>query len=200
MGDEDRDETEIVLDGEPLDLDAETGESLEDAVREALAAVEDGREAVVSEEVEAEAEDFHEKWLRALADLDNYRKRVDRERAEERRYRSLEVLREVLVIGDNLRRALEAGGGVDDLKAGIEMIGRQLDGLLGDFGVRRVPSVGQPFDPTVHEAVSRHEDLQVDRPTVSEELQAGYLMHDRLLRPAMVSVAMPVTAAERSKE
>jgi molecular chaperone GrpE len=71
------------------------------------------------------------------------------------------------------------------------MILRQLDGLLKDFGVRRIETVGEPFDPEVHDAVSRQEDPDVERPTVSEELQAGYVMHDRLLRPATVAVAMP---------
>jgi len=190
MGDDKRDETEIALEADALDLDADTEGSLADAVRDALAVVEGADDVQPAAEAE-DQDDYREKWLRALADLDNYRKRMDRERAEERKYRSLDVLREVLVIADNLQRALAAGGGVDDLKRGIEMILRQLDGLLKDFGVRRIPTVGQPFDPEVHDAVSRQEDPEVERPTVSEELQAGYVMHDRLLRPAMVAVAMP---------
>lgn len=191
MTDENPDETEIALETEALDLDEDTERSLEDAVRDALAAVEGGDEAREPTGEHADGEEFREKWLRALADLDNYRKRVDRERAEERKYRSVDVLREVLAIADNLQRALSAGGGVEDLKRGVEMIGRQLEGLLRDFGVRRVPAVGEPFDPAVHEAVSRHEDPEVETPTVSEELQPGYTIHDRLLRPAMVAVAMP---------
>lgn len=199
MGDEDRDEMEVAaVDTEELDLDQDTEESLADAVRDALAAVE-GADAVPAEGPGDEGEGYREKWLRALADLDNYRKRVERERADERKYRALDVLREVLAIADNLQRALAAGGGADDLKRGVEMIGRQLDALLRDFGVHRIPAVGQPFDPTVHDAVSRHEDPEVEEPTVSEELQAGYRMHDRLLRPAMVSVAMPAPAGDGSE-
>lgn len=191
MGNDERDETEIALEGDELDLDASTEESLADAVRDALAAVEGAEEPAVDAGGADEREEYREKWLRALADLDNYRKRVERERAEERKYRSFEVLREVLAIADNLQRALAAAGGVDDLKKGVEMIVRQLDALLEDFGVRRVPTVGQPFDPELHDAVSRQEDPEVAQPTVREELQAGYQMHGRLLRPAMVTVAMP---------
>jgi len=191
MGDDKRDKTEIALEPEALDLDADTEGSLADAVRDALAVVEGAEDAQSAAEPGDEQDDYREKWLRALADLDNYRKRVERERADERKYRALDVLREVLVIADNLQRALGAGGGVDDLKRGVEMILRQLDGLLKDFGVRRIETVGEPFDPEVHDAVSRQEDPDVERPTVSEELQAGYVMHDRLLRPAMVVVAMP---------
>lgn len=190
MGKDERDETEIALEGDELDLDADTGDSLADAVRDALAAVEEVEESAGDASRE-ERDDYRERWLRALADLDNYRKRVERERAEERKYRSLEVLREVLAIADNLQRALDAAGGVDDLKKGVEMIVRQLDALLEDFGVRKVPTVGRPFDPEVHDAVAREEDAGVTEPTVKEELQAGYSMHDRLLRPAMVAVAMP---------
>lgn len=190
MGNDERDETEIALEGDELDLDADTEDSLADAVRDALAAVEEVEESAGDASRE-ERDDYRERWLRALADLDNYRKRVERERAEERKYRSLEVLREVLAIADNLQRALAAAGGVDDLKKGVEMIVRQLDALLEDFGVRKVPTVGRPFDPEVHDAVAREEDAGVTEPTVKEELQAGYSMHDRLLRPAMVAVAMP---------
>ncbi|MEZ5333632.1 MAG: nucleotide exchange factor GrpE, partial [Thermoanaerobaculia bacterium] len=136
MRDDNPDETEIALEPDALDLDEDTERSLEDAVRDALAAVEGVEEEGRPAEEAGDGEEYREKWLRALADLDNYRKRVDRERAEERKYRSLDVLREVLAIADNLQRALDAGGGIDDLKRGVEMIGRQLDGLLKDFGVR----------------------------------------------------------------
>jgi molecular chaperone GrpE len=133
-------------------------------------------------------------WMRTLADFDNFRKRAERERAEHRRYSVLELVRELVGVADNLARALAADGDVEDLKRGVEMILRHLLDLLRREGLREVAAVGEPFDPTVHEAVSRHEGPAVAQPTVTKELQRGYLLHDRLVRPAMVEVAMPASA------
>jgi molecular chaperone GrpE len=100
-------------------------------------------------------------------------------------------LRELLTVADNLGLALSAEGSAEDLKRGVELIHRQMAELLRRFGVTEVPAVGQAFDPTVHEAVSREESAEVKAPTVSAELRRGYKLHDRLLRPAMVKVAVP---------
>jgi molecular chaperone GrpE len=134
---------------------------------------------------------MREKYLRALADFDNYRKRVERERAETARSAVAEPLRGFLGVVDNLDRALNAGGSSSDLKAGVQMILRQTEELLKRFGVEPVSALGEPFDPAVHEAVVRFEDPTVDQPMVSEEFQKGYRYHGRLLRPAMVKVAVP---------
>ena len=95
---------------------------------------------------------------------------------------------------DNLERALESEGSAADLKLGVDMIRKQLETILSRHGVERVAALGEPFDPTVHEAVMRVEDAGVDEPRVRGELQSGYVLHDRLLRPAMVKVAVPVVA------
>jgi molecular chaperone GrpE len=92
---------------------------------------------------------------------------------------------------DNLERAVSAGGSPDDLKLGIDMTLRQLADVLKRHGVTPVAAADRPFDPAVHEAVSRQEAEDVDEPTVSAELQKGYLLHDRLVRPARVVVAVP---------
>ena len=139
-----------------------------------------------------EIADLRDRSTRTLADFENYRKRVEKERRDERRYAAAEVLHRVLEVVDNLERALAAEGGAEDLKTGVELILRQLLELLRSSGARRVPAVGQEFDPNFHEAVARYEDPEVAVPTVSEEMQAGYRFHDRLLRPAIVRVAMPV--------
>ncbi|MGH9465034.1 MAG: nucleotide exchange factor GrpE [Thermoanaerobaculia bacterium] len=190
---------------EAVELDGDTVESLEDAMREALAAVEEhsgepGPEgdlprdgAAPASGLEAQVAELREKWLRALADLENYRKRSQRDRHEELRYRGFEVLRGLVPIVDNLGRALASEGSVADLKQGIEMIRRQLESLLRDHGVERVEALGKPFDPGLHEAVSRHLDPAVTEPTVTLELQPGYRLHDRLLRPASVRVATPAS-------
>jgi molecular chaperone GrpE len=138
-----------------------------------------------------EIADLRDRSMRTLADFDNFRKRTDRERQETRRYALLEPLREFLPIADNLDRALSAGGAAEDLKRGVEMIARQMQDLLRRFGVREVPAAGEVFNPAVHEAVARTESDTVAVPTVAEELVRGYMLHDRLLRPAMVKVAVP---------
>jgi len=192
-----------------VDLDAQ-GEDLEAAMREAVAAVEEVEAGATApppaaapapaapqtpdEEIAAlrkELADVRDRSVRTLADFDNFRKRSERERQESRRYAVLEPLREVVGVMDNLERALQAGGSAEDLKRGVEMILRQMQELLRRQNVREVTAVGQPFDPAIHEAVSREESPDVEAPTVTEALMRGYFLHDRLLRPAMVKVAVP---------
>jgi molecular chaperone GrpE len=147
------------------------------------------------ETLRQEIADLRDRSLRTLADFDNFRKRAERERQEIRRYALLEPLREFLPIADNLERALSAGGSAEDLKRGVELILRQMQDLLRRFGAREVPSDGESFNPMVHEAVARVESDQVTVPTVTETLVRGYMLLDRLLRPAMVKVAVPPESA-----
>lgn len=190
-----------------LDVDDLTAADLEQATREALRAVggvaadpdpgaADGPSDTPGSErlprVEAELAEQRERNLRLLADFDNFRKRAERERDEVRRYALVEPLRELLGVVDNLERALLAQGSLEDWKRGVEMIGKQVQELLRRFQVQEVPAAGQPFDPAVHEAVARSEDPQTDVARVIEVYQRGYRLHERLLRPAMVKVAVPV--------
>jgi molecular chaperone GrpE len=138
-----------------------------------------------------EIADLRDRSVRTLADFDNYRKRSDRERRDAVRYAAAAPLGDLLEVVDNLERALAAGGAADDLKLGVEMTLRQLEEVLRRHGVESVPASGVRFDPAHHEAVSRLEDPDVEAPTVVEELQRGYRLHDRLLRPARVVVAVP---------
>ncbi|HEV7503876.1 MAG TPA: nucleotide exchange factor GrpE [Thermoanaerobaculia bacterium] len=181
-----------------LDLDEQTTD-LEAAMRDAVAAVEAGSKPVAgpaaSEEVERlrrEVADLKDRSVRTLADFDNFRKRSQRESQEFKKYALLEPMRDFLTVIDNLDLALSAQGSAEDLKLGVEMIHRQMQELLRRFGATEVPAVGQPFDPTQHEAVAREESPEVKAPTVVAELRRGYRMHDRLLRPSMVKVAVPV--------
>ncbi len=103
----------------------------------------------------------------------------------------MEPVRDFLTVVDNLERALSAQGSSDDLKRGVEMTLRQFQDQLRRYGVTEIAAKGEAFDPGVHEAVMRQEDPTVSRPTVVEEFQRGYRMHDRLLRPAMVKVGVP---------
>ncbi len=198
---------EYELEVEEIDGDVES------ALEEALRAVEDGeRRSVPDREQEgvdgeggagsevgdlrSEIAELRDRSMRTLADFDNYRKRMQRERADERRFATFEVLREFLDVIDNLERALQSGGSFDDLKVGVEMIHRQMDELLRRHGVLAVEAVGATFDPTRHEAVQRRETDEVDDVVVERELARGYMMDDRLLRPAMVTVAVPPRSGE----
>ncbi len=194
---------------EPLEVLAVDDDlDLESAVQDALGAVEADAapeqtdKATEPEDpaaaLERENRDLKEQVLRGLADLENYRKRMARERAEERRYSGQSVLRDFLDVKDNLGRALGSEGNLDDLKLGVEMTLRQFDQVLERAGVVEVEAVGLPFDPAVHDAVSRIESDEVDGPTVIEEMQRGYSMHDRLLRPARVVVAVPASSRDDS--
>lgn len=132
---------------------------------------------------------------RAAAEFDNLRKRAERERLESRWNTAAGPLREFLGVVDNLDRALQAEASAEDLRAGVEMIRRQMADLLRRFGVEPVEGMNAPFDPNVHQAVAREESAEVDEPTVVQELQTGYTMESRLLRAAMVRVAVPSSPA-----
>ncbi len=153
-----------------------------------------------TEALQLRLKEAEERAMRALADYENFRRRVERERVEYARYAAENALLEFLPVLDNLNRALEAEGDATDLKQGVEMIQRQTVELLGRLNVVAVPSVGERFDPSVHEAVAKAEDSEVDQPTVAEEYQSGYLLHDRLLRPSMVRVALPIERESRAAE
>jgi molecular chaperone GrpE len=143
------------------------------------------------EEVSRQAEEHYEKYLRACADLDNFRKRAERERIEYLKYANEALIKELLIVSDNLSRALEhAGTGANQaaLREGVEMTLKGLTDVLVRFGVCEVEALGCVFDPKVHEAVSVQETDQADNNTVINVAQKGYLLHDRLLRPAMVVV------------
>ena len=107
---------------------------------------------------------------------------------------------EFLPVVDNLARALEAGGGLDDFRRGVEMIHRQMKEILTRLDVTEVPAVGERFDPSVHEAVSKEERADIEHPTVMEAYQVGFRLHERLLRPAMVRVAVPAETCSEESE
>lgn len=182
-------------DDEALEIDA-GDDDVEETMRQAVAAVEEvergGDSSVDVGRLEQELADLRDRSIRTLADFDNYRKRAERERQDLKRYAWMEPMRDFLEVVDNLERAAAAAGSAEDLQQGVEMILRQLDEVLRRHGVVAIESQGLPFDPALHEAVSRQESAAVSEPTVAEELQKGYRLHERLLRPARVLVAVPV--------
>jgi len=144
------------------------------------------------EKAEQQARDNHERFLRAAAELDNFRKRKEREVSDLRKYANQSLLRELLGVVDNLERALASSGEngtPDGLVEGVDMTLKELLKIFDQFGVIPVESLEKPFDPTVHEAVMQEPSDTVPANTVIKELQKGYMLRDRLLRPAMVVVS-----------
>ena len=143
------------------------------------------------EEVRRERDALQDRLLRTAAEFDNYRKRVDRDRRELSEFAAADALVDMLPIIDNLERALQApsGGESDGLRKGVELIHRQMLDLLRKRGVKPIEALGTDFDPNIHQAVVHELSDQHREGEVMEELQRGYRLGERLLRPAMVKVA-----------
>jgi molecular chaperone GrpE len=139
-----------------------------------------------------------EALLRKSADFDNLKRRTEKDKSEYYRFALAEAFADILGVVDNFERALahRADATGDEFHAGIDMIARQLADTLKKYGVVEVPALGLPFDPNVHEAVVREETESVAPGTVLEVLQKGYVLNDRLLRPARVKVAAPRAAGD----
>jgi molecular chaperone GrpE len=141
------------------------------------------------EDLRRERDGLQDRLLRTAAEFDNYRKRMDRERRELADYTAGEVISELLPIVDNLERALQAAAEDDPLRKGVELIHRQMLDLLRKRGVKPIEALGTDFDPNFHQAVIHEESTEHREGEVMAELQRGYVVGDRLLRPAMVKVA-----------
>jgi molecular chaperone GrpE len=140
--------------------------------------------------------DEHERRLRTAADLDNYKKRATKERDEVLRYGVERLVKELLPVLDSLDRALAAAREDDPLVAGVVLTRKMLEDALGRFGVKPFSATGQSFDPRVHEALMTVATADHPPHVVIEEQQRGFMMHDRLIRPAAVVVsAAPAPAA-----
>jgi len=141
---------------------------------------------------ERQAQENHERFLRAAAELDNFRKRKEREVSDLRKYANQMLLRELLGVVDNLERALAASlenSEPEGLREGVEMTLKELLKIFDQFKVTPIESHEQPFDPNQHEAVMQEPSDAFPPNTVLKELQKGYMLRDRLLRPAMVVVS-----------
>ncbi len=149
------------------------------------------------EELEAELAKTKEQALRALAEAENTRRRAEKERQDMGKYGAAGLARDVLAVADNLRRALDAIGAearekdqtLDTLATGVEMTEKMLLEALEKHGVRKIDPLGEPFDHNYHQAMMEVESDTVEGGHVAQVMQPGYVLHDRLLRPAMVAVA-----------
>src|SRR5713226_7737314 len=148
------------------------------------------REALEVKTREVEAQ--QDRYLRAVAEFDNVRKRAAREREEYTRYANESLLRDLLPVLDNLDRALQAARSepAAAVTTGVELIQRELLRVIEKFGLSPFTSVGQLFDPERHEAVARVQRPELPDMTVAAETARGYLLHGRVLRPALVTVAV----------
>ncbi len=155
----------------------------------------EGGNASLKEQLEAaraERDELRNKWLRTEAELDNYRKRVQREAEELRKYQALPLARELLPGLDNLRRAIaaaETSKNIEDLLQGVSMVAKQFEDILNRHSVQAIESVGEPFDPNLHEALQQVPSADHPPMTVVQELEKGYTLHDRVVRPSKVIVS-----------
>jgi molecular chaperone GrpE len=144
---------------------------------------------------EKEAVETYDRLLRATAEFDNYKKRSSREMAEFRKFANQSLIKEMLSVVDNLELAMNSSNGnkaIDkDLLQGLEMTHKEILKVFEKFDVKPIDAKGRPFDPSFHEAVMQEETNDSPKNTVVNELQRGYMIHDRLLRPSMVVVAKP---------
>jgi molecular chaperone GrpE len=148
------------------------------------------------EQMKREAADNYDKYLRAAAEMENYKKRAAREKADAINYGNETLIRDILPIVDSLERALDHSSNSKDFDSfveGLNLIYDKLLGVLEKNGVEKIDAVGKDFDPHFHEAVLQVKSADVDDNKVVEKFENGYLLNDRLLRPVKVSVSKHVT-------
>jgi molecular chaperone GrpE len=164
------------------------------AAKEGAAEGQGGTPGTPLEEAQAEIARIRDQLLRTAADFDNFRKRTRREVDDAHKRGKEELLRELLPVFDNLERAVVHAGQASDAKAvadGVGMVLKQFADTLGKVGIKRIPAVGGPFDPSLHEAIQQVETNDHPAGTIVAEVQPGYAMGDRLVRASMVVVAKP---------
>lgn len=159
--------------------------------------------ATLLEQKEAEIQSLKDKLLRQAADMENTRKRLERDRAEAIAYANESLIRELLAVVDNLERAIQHAEQDTDkhtLLEGVKMTHKHFLDTLARFGCRPFESQGKDFDPCFHEAILQQESDEHPSNTVIQEFQKGYTLHDRLLRPALVAVSKGTRTATCSRE
>jgi len=178
----------------PAEAIAEAAEAIAGAAHDdSTTGADDGSSS--SEDVEsmrAERDQALDQTIRAHAELDNFRKRVARELEQAARYQMLPLIRDLLPALDNLSRTIQAAGqttNVDDLVKGAEMILAHFNQVLASHLAKPIEAVGQPFDPNLHEAIQQMPSEEHPPGTVIQDVELGYMLHDRVIRPTKVIVA-----------
>jgi molecular chaperone GrpE len=168
----------------------DTGDTVEDIEHEMEVAAQEAVDGPAAPAAVPVAEDFRDRYLRTLADFENFRKRSEREKNDFQRYALAGMVRDLLPVLDNFDRGLDHAEEGDEFHKGMALIYKQLFDVLQRHGLKPITESGVRFDPNIHEGVVRVEDSSVPSHTVVEVMQKGYFLHDRLIRPAMVKVAV----------
>ncbi|OZB91650.1 nucleotide exchange factor GrpE [Paenibacillus sp. XY044] len=175
----------------------QAGETASEDASEGAAAEKEGFDpAALKSEVErlkGLADDYQQRAIRTQADFDNFRKRTQKEKEDLAKYASSKLVAELLPVVDNFERALAAAGEGSEMESftkGVSMIFRQLEGVLQSEGLLAMVTVGEPFNPEYHQAIMQVESDEYEEGIVVEEVQKGYMLKDKVLRPAMVKVSM----------
>jgi len=207
------DDTKDLSETAPLDMDESGNEGMNKSDAESVDEKQeaDKKENKIEEALEAEKEKAarnYDRLLRVTAEFENYKKRVQRQMEDIKKYANESLIKELLSVVDNLERAITASEislsekektpNSSCLVEGVEMTLKEILRVLEKFNVTPLESVGKPFDPMFHEAVMQEETDQYPENTVISEMQKGYLLHDRLIRPAMVVVSKPKTGSQDS--
>ena len=173
---------------EPTSMERPLGDESADVQPDA------GVEVDPLEAAHTEVSKLKEKWMRTAADFDNFRKRTRKEVEDARRGGREELLKELLPVFDNLERAIQSAQRATDVKGvadGLVMVLKQFEATLGRISIIKVPTTGNAFDPSMHEAIQQVETDEHAPGTVVAEVQPGYMQGDKLVRAAMVVVAKP---------
>lgn len=192
---DDADDTYVIEDtgGSIEEIEREMRETAEEAVSDDTTGSGAGSQSgsgVADEALRTENQQLKDRYVRTLADFENLRKRTEREKADFFRYAIGGVLKDLLPVLDNFDRALDHAEEGDEFHKGVLLIYKQLFEVLQKHGLKSIDESNVHFDPNIHEAVVREEDASVPSHTVTAVLQKGYFLHDRLLRPALVKVAV----------
>ena len=156
------------------------------------------------ESMEQELKDSHDRFLRVSAEFENYKKRAAREMNDFRKFANESFAKAMLNVVDNLDRAIESSSGDNHSNSsvveGVNMTLKEILKIFGQFGVKPFESLGKTFDPAVHQAVMQEESDNHPEKTILTELEKGYMIHDRLLRPAMVVVSKKTDSENQEKQ
>ena len=185
-------ESQEVTDPKEDSLDDNHSDNKEENIKSEEEDLEDTEEDILREEIKT----LKEEKIRVLAEMENLRKRFEREKIDSIKYGSVNFARDILSPGDNLERALSAinegeehSESIKNLIDGLLMVKKELSTALEKHGITKIDSLNKKFDPNLHQAMMEVENNDLDEGVVVQEIQTGYMMHDRLLRPAMVGVS-----------
>jgi molecular chaperone GrpE len=187
-----RHESQDVDDSKENNIDEINSENNEEESESEEKDLQETEEDVLREEIKI----LKEEKIRVLAEMENLRKRFEREKIDSIKYGSVNFARDILSPGDNLERALSAineeeehSQSIKNLIEGLLMVKKELSTALEKNGIIKIVSLNKKFDPNLHQAMMEIENIDLDEGVVVQEIQTGYMMHDRLLRPAMVGVS-----------